>query len=130
METSGRPVSQFVNLLGASTRLSVIFPVDPVKVRSVRFPPFGRLPVDVPLVTPGALRALGDAAAVPSAQIPLPGAYARQPAMGADPVERLGLAVEHVLEQRQQERRDDEDECDRARVAPQLAQHLGPVAAT
>jgi molybdopterin-guanine dinucleotide biosynthesis protein A len=36
------------------------------------------LPVDVPLVTPGALRALGDAAAVPSAQIPLPGAYARE----------------------------------------------------
>jgi molybdopterin-guanine dinucleotide biosynthesis protein A len=35
------------------------------------------LPVDVPLVTPGALRALGAAAAVPSATVPLPGAYAR-----------------------------------------------------
>ena len=36
------------------------------------------LPVDVPLVTPGALRALGAAAAVPSARIPLPGAYPRE----------------------------------------------------
>ena len=35
------------------------------------------LPVDVPLMTPGALRALGDAAAVPSPLIPLPGAYPR-----------------------------------------------------
>jgi molybdopterin-guanine dinucleotide biosynthesis protein A len=35
------------------------------------------LPVDVPLMTPGALRALGDAAAVPSVRIPLPGAYPR-----------------------------------------------------
>jgi molybdopterin-guanine dinucleotide biosynthesis protein A len=35
------------------------------------------LPVDVPLVTPGALRALGEAAAVPRATIPLPGAYPR-----------------------------------------------------
>jgi molybdopterin-guanine dinucleotide biosynthesis protein A len=35
------------------------------------------LPVDVPLMTPGALRALGQAAAVPSAEIPLPGAYPR-----------------------------------------------------
>ncbi len=35
------------------------------------------LPVDVPLVTPGALRALGEASAVPSARIPLPGAYPR-----------------------------------------------------
>jgi molybdopterin-guanine dinucleotide biosynthesis protein A len=35
------------------------------------------LPVDVPLVTPGALRALGAAGAVPSARIPLPGAYPR-----------------------------------------------------
>lgn len=35
------------------------------------------LPVDVPLMTPGALRALGDAAAVPSSLIPLPGAYPR-----------------------------------------------------
>jgi molybdopterin-guanine dinucleotide biosynthesis protein A len=35
------------------------------------------LPVDVPLVTPAALRALGDARAVPSPEIPLPGAYPR-----------------------------------------------------
>jgi molybdopterin-guanine dinucleotide biosynthesis protein A len=35
------------------------------------------LPVDVPLITPGALRALGVAAAVPSDRIPLPGAYPR-----------------------------------------------------
>lgn len=35
------------------------------------------LPVDVPLVTPGALRALGEAVAVPSTTIPLPGAYPR-----------------------------------------------------
>ena len=35
------------------------------------------LPVDVPLVTPGALRALGEARAVPSPRIPLPGAYPR-----------------------------------------------------
>lgn len=35
------------------------------------------LPVDVPLVTPGALRALGEAGAVPAARIPLPGAYPR-----------------------------------------------------
>lgn len=35
------------------------------------------LPVDVPLVTPGALRALGEAGAVPSGSIPLPGAYPR-----------------------------------------------------
>lgn len=35
------------------------------------------LPVDVPLVTPGALRALGEAVAVPSPTIPLPGAYPR-----------------------------------------------------
>ena len=35
------------------------------------------LPVDNPLVTPGALRALGEAGAVPSGRIPLPGAYPR-----------------------------------------------------
>jgi molybdopterin-guanine dinucleotide biosynthesis protein A len=35
------------------------------------------LPVDLPLVTPGALRALGDAGAVPGERIPLPGAYPR-----------------------------------------------------
>ncbi len=36
------------------------------------------LPVDVPLVTPAALRALGEARAVPSPRIPLPGAYPRE----------------------------------------------------
>jgi len=35
------------------------------------------LPVDVPLITPDALRALGEAGAVPSARVPLPGAYPR-----------------------------------------------------
>ena len=35
------------------------------------------LPVDVPLITPEALRALGDAGAVPSPRVPLPGAYPR-----------------------------------------------------
>jgi molybdopterin-guanine dinucleotide biosynthesis protein A len=44
------------------------------------------LPVDVPLVTPAALRALGEAGAVPSTRIPLPGAYPR--------------ALLHVLEER------------------------------
>jgi molybdopterin-guanine dinucleotide biosynthesis protein A len=33
------------------------------------------LPVDVPLVTSGVLRALGEACAVPSERVPLPGAY-------------------------------------------------------
>lgn len=35
------------------------------------------LPVDVPLVTASVLRALGEAGAVPSERIPLPGAYPR-----------------------------------------------------
>jgi molybdopterin-guanine dinucleotide biosynthesis protein A len=35
------------------------------------------LPVDVPLVTPAVLRALGETAAVPSALVPLPGGYHR-----------------------------------------------------
>ena len=35
------------------------------------------LPVDVPLMTPEALRALGEAQAVPSPRVPLPGAYPR-----------------------------------------------------
>ena len=35
------------------------------------------LPVDVPLMTPEALRALGEARAVPSPRVPLPGAYPR-----------------------------------------------------
>ena len=37
----------------------------------------GALPVDVPLITPDALRALGEAGAVPSQRVPLPGAYPR-----------------------------------------------------
>lgn len=35
------------------------------------------LPVDVPLITSDALRALGEAGAVPSPRVPLPGAYPR-----------------------------------------------------
>jgi len=35
------------------------------------------LPVDVPLVTPAVLRALGEAGAVPSERVPLPGGYPR-----------------------------------------------------
>ncbi len=35
------------------------------------------VPVDVPLVTPRVLRALGEAGAVPSERIPLPGGYPR-----------------------------------------------------
>ena len=35
------------------------------------------LPVDMPLVTPGVLRALGEAGAVPSERVPLPGGYPR-----------------------------------------------------
>jgi len=35
------------------------------------------LPVDVPLMTPAALRALGEARGVPSPRVPLPGAYPR-----------------------------------------------------
>jgi molybdopterin-guanine dinucleotide biosynthesis protein A len=35
------------------------------------------LPVDVPLVTSAALRALGEAGAVPSSRVPLPGGYPR-----------------------------------------------------
>jgi molybdopterin-guanine dinucleotide biosynthesis protein A len=35
------------------------------------------LPVDVPLMTSDALRALGEAGAVPSPRVPLPGAYPR-----------------------------------------------------
>ena len=35
------------------------------------------LPVDVPLITPAVLRMLGEAGAVPSARVPLPGGYPR-----------------------------------------------------
>ena len=37
------PVSQFVRLTSARTRATFVFPVDPVKVRAVTFPPFGDL---------------------------------------------------------------------------------------
>ncbi|MCZ7588801.1 MAG: molybdenum cofactor guanylyltransferase [Gaiella sp.] len=46
-------------------------------LRRARFEVIVALPVDVPLVTADALRALGAAGAVPSATIPLPGAYPR-----------------------------------------------------
>jgi molybdopterin-guanine dinucleotide biosynthesis protein A len=44
-------------------------------LRAARHDVVVALPVDVPLVTPAALRALGAATAVPSARVPLPGAY-------------------------------------------------------
>jgi molybdopterin-guanine dinucleotide biosynthesis protein A len=47
-------------------------------LRHARHPVVVALPVDVPLMTPAALRALGEAGAVPSARIPLPGAYPRE----------------------------------------------------
>ena len=37
------PVARFVNLASDTTRLGVVFPVDPVKVRSVQFPSFAEL---------------------------------------------------------------------------------------
>ena len=37
------PVGRFVNLASETTRLGVVFPVDPVKVRSVQFPSFADL---------------------------------------------------------------------------------------
>ena len=46
-------------------------------LRAARHEVVVALPVDVPLVTREALRALGDARAVPSGRIPLPGAYPR-----------------------------------------------------
>jgi len=46
-------------------------------MRAARHDVVVALPVDNPLVTPGALRALGEARAVPSERIPLPGAYPR-----------------------------------------------------
>lgn len=46
-------------------------------LRAARHDVVVALPADVPLVTPGALRALGEAGAVPSTVIPLPGAYPR-----------------------------------------------------
>ena len=46
-------------------------------LRAARHDVVVALPVDVPLVTSGVLRALGEAGAVPSERIPLPGAYPR-----------------------------------------------------
>ena len=46
-------------------------------LRAARHDVVVALPVDVPLVTPRVLRALGEAGAVPSERIPLPGAYPR-----------------------------------------------------
>jgi molybdopterin-guanine dinucleotide biosynthesis protein A len=47
-------------------------------LRRARHPVVVVLPVDVPLMTPAALRGLGEARAVPSPRIPLPGAYPRE----------------------------------------------------
>ena len=46
-------------------------------LRAARHDVVVALPVDVPLVTAAVLRALGEAGAVPSERIPLPGAYPR-----------------------------------------------------
>ena len=46
-------------------------------LRAARHDVVVALPVDVPLITPAVLRALGEAGAVPSERIPLPGAYPR-----------------------------------------------------
>ena len=46
-------------------------------LRAARHDVVVALPVDVPLVTAHVLRALGEAGAVPSERIPLPGAYPR-----------------------------------------------------
>jgi molybdenum cofactor guanylyltransferase len=46
-------------------------------LRAARYDRVVALPVDVPLVTSGVLRALGEAGAVPSERVPLPGAYPR-----------------------------------------------------
>jgi molybdopterin-guanine dinucleotide biosynthesis protein A len=46
-------------------------------LRAARYDLVVALPVDVPLVTSGVLRALGEAGAVPSERVPLPGAYPR-----------------------------------------------------
>jgi molybdopterin-guanine dinucleotide biosynthesis protein A len=46
-------------------------------LRAARHDVVVALPVDVPLVTPAVLGALGEAGAVPSERVPLPGAYPR-----------------------------------------------------
>ena len=46
-------------------------------LRRARYETVVALPVDVPLITSEALRALGEARAVPSPRVPLPGAYPR-----------------------------------------------------
>jgi molybdenum cofactor guanylyltransferase len=60
---------------GASSRAPVHGLV--AGLRAARHDVVVALPVDAPLVTPAALRALGEAAAVPAPRIPLPGAYPR-----------------------------------------------------
>jgi molybdopterin-guanine dinucleotide biosynthesis protein A len=60
---------------GASTRAPVHGVV--AGLRRARHEVVVALPVDAPLVTPAALRALGAAGAVPAPRIPLPGAYPR-----------------------------------------------------
>ena len=60
---------------GASSRAPVHGLV--AGLRRARYEVVVALPVDAPLVTPGALRALGAAGAVPAPRIPLPGAYPR-----------------------------------------------------
>ena len=47
-------------------------------LRAARYDVVVALPVDVPLITPSVLRALGEAGAVPSERVPLPGAYPRR----------------------------------------------------
>lgn len=46
-------------------------------LRHARHPLVVALPVDVPFMTPDVLRALGEAGAVPSSRVPLPGGYPR-----------------------------------------------------
>jgi molybdenum cofactor guanylyltransferase len=46
-------------------------------LRAARYDLVVALPVDVPLVTASMLRALGEAGAVPSVRVPLPGGYPR-----------------------------------------------------
>ncbi len=60
---------------GASSRAPVFGLI--AGLRHARYVRVVALPVDVPLVTAATLRALGEAGAVPSERIPLPGAYPR-----------------------------------------------------
>lgn len=60
---------------GAASRAPVFGVI--AGLRHARYDLVVALPVDVPLVTPAVLRALGEAGAVPSERIPLPGGYPR-----------------------------------------------------